>query len=180
RYAAELHRNSRELAGEERARQLQLAYARVRSALAVAEQAVQDDLRDLRYVSSVLGCRGTLGAFLLADGDRAGAREQAVLALDLFERHRALVQEPVADGLVEGQPARPQPPPSGGPGRADRPPRGDEPPRGDGPRAGRRPGDRRRPIEGIDWEAWGALGDLLRRLDDRELRERLRQLVFGR
>lgn len=164
RYAGELYRSSQRLEGEERAARAQLAHDRIRAALVVGERAVQDDLRDPRFFLAVLGGRGTLGKFLLADGDRDAALEQARLAMDLFERHYALRKQ---DGEAEG-------PPPGEPGQR---PRGAA-----GPGSRRRP-DRTRPgqgMDGVDWELWGEFGELVMRLQDPELRERMRKLFSRR
>ena len=158
RLALLLHRSAGNLGAPEAGARREQAYARIRSALDVAEASAKDDLRSLRFVSSVVGCRGALGGFLLADGDREGAIEQANLALDLFERHVASM--------------RPSPTPDGGAA-----------PAGSGP--GRAQGRRRRPdwrvvMREVDRELSLQFGQLLVKLDDPDLRERLRKLSSGR
>jgi len=90
RYAGELYREAQWSDVGEREENLRLAHERIQSALEVGERAVQADLRDPRFFSAVLGGRGTLGKFLLADGDRDGALAQARLAVELVEKHHAL------------------------------------------------------------------------------------------
>ena len=167
RYATELHRDARRLEGEAQAEREALAYERVRSALEVGERAVQADLRDPRFLSAVLGGRGALGKFLLSDGDREGALAQAGMALDLIERHQALRKADRAEGgaVEQGPPAgrRPGAVPGGPPGQGPRR-RGERPSRGDV----------------ADWESSRAFMELLLRLDEPSLRERLRKLFSRR
>ena len=156
-YASVLHSGARELDDESREQREKLAYEKLRSAIEVGERAVKDDLRDRRFVDSVLSSRGALGMFLLSDGDRDGALTQAGLALDLFQAHHA---------LVGSNPGRAPPPRYDGSRR--------EPPGG-----GRRRGDPRRSGRG----AGGLPRDvtqLVFRLDEPALNERVRTLSGGR
>jgi hypothetical protein len=150
RYASDVHRAAVDLDDDDRARQLALAYDRIRAALLVGEQAVQEDLRDLRYVASAIGGRGTLGSFLLTDGDREGALAQANLAMDLLERHVAL--------QAAAQEAA----------------------RGDGRASGRWKGTMRAELMRVDWEQSREFGTLLLKLNDKDLAARWRKLFSRR
>lgn len=157
RYAATLHREATARGAEgaaDRGRAVEL----VRSALEGSQEAAQADLRDHRFVASVVGGRGLLGRFLLVEGDKPGAREQAALGLDLIEAYRALSEA--------------QAPPD-----AQRPRLGAREGRG---RSGARRPDWRSLVREADRDLSIGFAQLLIRLDDAELRARLQKLASGR
>ena len=153
RYAATLHREAT-ARGEEGAADRARAVELIVSALEGAQAAAMADLRDYRFVSSVIGGRGLLGRILLAGGDKSGALEQASLGLDLIEAYRALI-------LEAATPGRP----------------GDPDGRG---RSGMRRPDLRSLLREVDRDLSIGFMQLLPQLDDAGVRERLRKLATGR
>ena len=147
-----LHTTTTPLAGADLATRQQLARGHLNDVIAMSEEALRAEQPDLRFVSSLVAARGALGLVLLAADDRSAAKRQAELVLDLLER-------------------------PGGP-RPELPLRPESGWRRNGP--GRARGERRRAQQGEAVEIVLEFGLLLLRLDDAELRERMRKLTARR